>query len=169
MLSKIADIRQSVKNGTYLSALSLALTLPDICSQVEANVEDGNRTLYIDWVDRHFERDAFHFPIPGFETQTFAGNMCYSLRCKLFHNGNTDVTNPRLGVNIDHFHLLKPGSENYAPGFKYGIERDENGNEEKTTYIAIDYLCEMLCATAERFYNSYPDKTKFDDHSITFV
>ncbi len=42
MLQVVNDIKLSLNNKTYLSALALALTLPDICSQVENHVSDGN-------------------------------------------------------------------------------------------------------------------------------
>ena len=96
MLDTIKEIQKVLDNKCYLAALTLSLTLPDICSQVENGVMDGNRSLYINWFNSHVEYDDFHIPVDGFETQTFDGEMCYSLRCKVLHNGNTEVANTKL-------------------------------------------------------------------------
>ena len=49
MIDSIQEIRKALDKDCYLAALALSLTLPDICSQVENAVMDGNRTLYINW------------------------------------------------------------------------------------------------------------------------
>lgn len=165
MLNKIEDVRKAIQNGTYYSALALALTFPDICCQVENGLNNGeasNRSLYIDWVNKHMDFEDFHFPIPGFETQTFAGEMCYSLRCKVLHNGNTEVYNDKLGVIVDKLVLTTPKDNNYFHGYRYA----ESPSGETATYIGIDYVCERLCDTAEKFYNSWSNKSDFDKHSF---
>ena len=162
MLDKIKDIRAAINNQTYISALALALTLPDICSQIENGTTEGSRSQYIQWVDAHMDDESFNFPISGFETQNFKGNMCYSLRCKVLHNGTLDVKNQRLGVSVDQFMLTKPGCSNYYYGYQY-----QTTNNINKTIIAIDYLCEQLCKAAEDFYNSYEDKTPFEEHTFS--
>ncbi len=90
----------------------------------------------------------------GNETQTFDGKMCYSLRCKVLHNGNTEVTNSMLKVIVDSFVLSKPGSEDYKSGYTYIEKPQQDGTTKVMTCIAIDYLCEHLCEMAEKFYNT---------------
>ena len=166
MLDTIKEIQKVLDNKCYLAALTLSLTLPDICSQVENRVTDGNRRLYINWFNSHVEYEDFQFPVDGFETQTFDGEMCYSLRCKVLHNGNTEVANPKLGVLIDSFELVKPGDPNYTPGYTYITKTQLDGTLKVITRIAIDYLCERLCNTAEQFYNDWSNKQDFDAHKI---
>ena len=134
MIDSIQEIRKALDKDCYLAALALSLTLPDICSQVENAVMDGNRTLYINWFNSHAEYDDFHFPMAGFETQTFDGEMCYSLRCKVLHNGNTEVTNPKLKVLVDSFELLKPDDQDYKPGYTY-IKKNTAGWNSKGDYL----------------------------------
>lgn len=61
MIDSIQEIRKALDKDCYLAALALSLTLPDICSQVENAVMDGNRTLYINWFNSHAEYDDCHF------------------------------------------------------------------------------------------------------------
>lgn len=165
MLEKISDIREALNNKTYIAALALALTLPDICSQVENNRSNGNRTMYIDWVNKYMPPESFEAALSGFEKQEFDGEMCYSLRCKILHNGNTDVKSASLGVDVDSFRLVKPGSQYYKKGFHYR-EININGKPTYVTIIAVDYLCEQLCNAAERFYHSVQNKSLFDEHTF---
>lgn len=164
MLDKIADIKNALSNKTYIAAISLALTLPDICSQIEHKTSESSKTNYINWVDGHFPPEYFNTCFNGFEEQTFTGNMCYSLRCSVLHSGSTDVKSTRLQVSVDKFVLTKPGDDKYYKGYTYSEETQDDGSMIKTTYIAIDYLCECLCDVAEEFYNNWPDKAAFDDH-----
>ena len=92
--------------------------------------------------------------------------MCYSLRCSVLHSGSTDVKNPELHVTVNRFLLTKPGDAKYYKGYTYGEEKQADGTIQKVTYIGIDYLCECLCDAAESFYNQWPDKTTFDDHTF---
>lgn len=53
MINKLVeDINKALDNEAYFSALSLALTLPDICGKAEfPETKSGRR--YIDWYDEH--------------------------------------------------------------------------------------------------------------------
>ncbi len=167
MLSKINDVRSALKNKTYYSALALALTFPDICCQVEKGLkgkDESRGTDYIAWVNAHMDVDDFHFPIKGFEKQTFDGVMCYALRCKVLHNGNTDLQASRQKILVDDFVLTKPDDPKYYHGYKYGEETKEDGTTKTITYIGIDYLCERLCDATENFYNEWKNKTDFNIH-----
>lgn len=118
--------------------------------------------MYIAWVNSHLPAEDFESPVSGFNAQTFGGEMCYSLRCKVLHNGITDVNNQGLGVSVDSFKLTFPGNDDYYHGYRY----IENNSGQLITHIGIDYLCESLCNAAEQFYNAYPNKADFDLHSF---
>ena len=162
MKKKIKDIRNALKNETYYCALALALTLPDICGQVENHLKAGDRNSYIKWVNKHIEEKDFQTPFPGFEKQRFTGEMCYSLRCKVLHNGNTDVKNESLKVNVDEMLLTFPGDKNYFNGYVY--TNDANG--KTVTHLGIDYVCKSICEAVEKFYESWEHKEDFDKYSF---
>lgn len=170
MNRKIQEIRSSMQNKCFLSALALALTLPDICSQVEANVALSSRQLYIDWVDKHINKEYFKTGLSGFEDAEFAGNVCYSLRCSYLHSGALEVENSKLNVHINEFELFIPKSmskdvRGKPNGFSYKIKTLEDGKKEIKVELNIQLLCEALCDAAEEFYNGFPDKTKFINRS----
>ena len=127
MIEKLNDIRNALKNETYIVAIALALTLPDICSQIENGTN---------------------------------GNVCYALRCKVLHNGNFDIEDE---CNME-FILTRPNTPNYMDGYKYEQKSSPDGSIVFTTYIGIDYICKRLCDSAESFYNSWQNKSDFDEH-----
>ena len=49
----IADINRALDNEAYFSALSLALTLPDICGKAKYPTEKSTRKRYIDWYNEY--------------------------------------------------------------------------------------------------------------------
>lgn len=164
MLKKIEDIRNALNNKTYYCALALALTLPDVCCHVENHLgakESASGKMYIEWLNKHTDPADFKTPFAGFDKQTFSSEMCYLLRCKVLHNGNTEVKNEKQGVWVDKLVLTFPSDANYYHGYDY----QENGGKT-ATYIGIDYLCERLCAAAERFYNEWENKEDFDKFSF---
>ena len=169
MKDKIAEIRKALENGVYQAALSLTLTLPDICGQVENGVPKGTRTTYIDWFDKHIDAASFSLgpasfiiTMQGQKYAEFDGAACYALRCRFLHNGSDDVENNTYKPSIDKFELLTPDS----------LPRKGDGHSYRfsaTDVIArldIKYLCEQICNAAEKFYDEWPDKADFNDHAI---
>lgn len=171
MIKIINEVRKAIKNKTYLSALTLALTIPDICSQVETGKEDSVRGIYIDWFNKHIDKEAFDLGIGEFKEQTFNGNMCYALRCKVLHNGNVELkqTSRNLKIELDHFQFTIPESPEYYYGYKYVYLPGEDEAIKTVTIIAIDYLCAIICEAAENFYNNWgAKKTSLNIKSILF-
>lgn len=51
--SYVNNIKCSLKNNCYLSALSLSLALPDICGRAEYPNESSVAKRYIDWYNKY--------------------------------------------------------------------------------------------------------------------
>ena len=51
LLRLIDDMNKALDNDCFLSALSLALTLPDICGKAKYPDEKSTKKRYIDWYD----------------------------------------------------------------------------------------------------------------------
>lgn len=162
MLDKINDIKIAINNKAYQSALSLSLTLPAICSEVENwNSEHQN---YVKWCDTHIPKDRFISNIPGFESNELNGEVIYQLRCSVLHSGTSNIKQ-KFGIAINSFSLWADESGQVNFGYEYQ-KKTINGKETFNTKIDLVYLVETLCECAEDFYNNWPDKTDFDDHVV---
>ena len=155
MINKIIrEINTCIENECYLSALTVALTLPDICGKVEyPNDKPSERykKWYQEWIGQyeHYPDDE-SMPYPS-------ADIVYDLRCSLLHEGNPDVNKPK----------------NHLTEFKLGIFDDwmsggcssingENGEFGRTLEIGLKNLCYKLCKLAEVYYSENKDKFAFN-------
>lgn len=174
MLEKIRSIEQALEGECYLPALALALTLPDICGQIEnPNYlnKKGNRLVgkqYKEWFDNWVEH---RYADPSGWTEDgkrainpyFTSDMCYALRCSFLHSGNTD--HKVLGKSEDEqskytFELCVNGCDSVG----YIGENLLQGEIESIRIDVVD-LCNNLCSSAEDYYKQ-KDKELFYDHTI---
>ena len=66
ILDRVAEVERAVNAGLYQAALALALTLPDICGEVESpKAKTGER--YRTWFDNHVSQRYLPKTIPAEE------------------------------------------------------------------------------------------------------
>ncbi len=141
----IQDILIAKNNGAYISALSLALTVPNILS----NIEKGKKTekadyikWFNDWVyNKYFKlEENDELENDAREVMEFDGIKCYQLRCALLHSGNVDLLDRNGNRNIDVFELCTSDTRNHAAA----CNRTTNG--PKTIYMSVNivYLIDAI-------------------------
>lgn len=149
MIDKINDIERAIDAGAYLSAMALALTIPDIFGKIcFPKLSTGER--YQRWFDENIAENY----APPDETVRFNGRLCFKLRCAYLHSGSV---NDKELVN---FHLTL-----YADRFSF-----EDSEESPIAMdISIKRLCLIICQMARWFYNTNKDKLDFRDSHITLI
>lgn len=177
LINKIKSIKQALEFECYLPALSLALTLPDICGQIEypeminkkgfSLVGKQYKTWFDNWVNHYYANNT-GFINGGKQAKNpyFNGNMCYKLRCSYLHSGNSDIGD--FGYKEDdkdrftyHFELGINGADSFGTMWhKPQIDVDKI-SKVRNVRIDIKNLCENLCLSAEHFY-----KLKGKEHFI---
>ena len=94
----INAIEQSVTTENWYSAISLALTMPDICGWLESPGEDSKKR-YVAWFDRYLQ-DQYRvdpwivensYGMPPEEQVFLSGNDCYDLSCAYIHEGSDEI------------------------------------------------------------------------------
>ena len=154
----VNDIRNSLKNKCYFSALSLALTLPDICGMAEF----PNKTVserYIGWYDKNI-------CVTNFGNPYLSGEIVYNLRNTYLHQGSPNINASKVkeeANQVDKFVLyLGDGTEVYEDSFLI-----QTGSiAVRTIIIDVTWLCEILCERALTYYTENKDKFKFDFNFI---
>lgn len=187
MINKIEAIEEAIKYKCYLPALSLALTIPDICGQIEYPqfvYRNGNKEVrnvgkqYIEWFNNWVE--VYYADDTGFSEDWkrakkpyFTGKMCYKLRCAFLHSGNSDIED--FGKKEDdefiysyYFNLCLNGCDSWGP--TWGIKEEGNGKiiKEITVSINVEILCNNICSAARRYYK-YKGEKCFEDHKINVI
>lgn len=154
-------IELALDNKNWHAALTVALTLPDICGKLE-NPQASVKIRYSDWYDRYFkngslERHPEHIKKSVSEENSFLnGKDCYLLRCAYLHSGNDDITDQPVkkaelkGQQIDsdvltRFHFSKPGT-NFIHNNKI-ISKDG----VTTLQLQIDEFCKDMCNSVKKW------------------
>lgn len=129
----ISSIEKALEDKNYIAALSLTLTLPEICISLASSngKSDGNK----------YEKWFTQFVSPMYEHLegqfTLQGRECYALRCSVLHNGTHDVSNARILKDI----------ENVAKKFCFCAENfgTFRMRVNDTVLLNVEDFCANLC------------------------
>lgn len=183
MIEKIKDINIALNNNSYLSALALSLTLPDICGKIEYPDFKNNKgkrlvgkqyaAWFDDWVSHYYADNTVWTEDGKAINPFFTGRMCYSLRCSFLHAGNSDIEN--WGDKEDEvfyysyeFALAVGGADKTGLSWVNPNNNNLKILKTKTVRVNIDKLCECICLSAEKYYRE-KDPNLFKDHKINFI
>ena len=166
------EICKCLKDGYYMAALTSALTIPDICGKAEyPEMEKQTKKRYVDWCNKYLGKSQKgSFLKVGEFYQN--GELVYSLRCSLLHQGNPNIEDSVSKKNdIIYFELLYQKSSD-GSGCRWTSEAQliEDDGEEKAVNIKysvdIKLLCYKLCIAARDFYNKNKEKFDFFNYKI---
>ena len=159
----VQDIRKALENELYFVALSSALTLPDICGKAAYPTERSSRKRYILWYDEEIGKYEKN-PEDKDDMPYLSGEVIYSLRCSLLHEGNPNMKNDSLRTNqpIDHFSLVIEKAKSFEI-YSDASTITQFGNEQKREYrMNVRRICMILCNVAETYYKENRDKFHFN-------
>ena len=164
----VSEIRMALSHELYLSALALALTLPDTCGKAEYPDEDHNGVRYRNWCSQYVITDRCDSPY-GYDMPYLNEEIIYSLRNSLLHQSTPNVEKSTIRESrckIDQFELVAT-KENSANGdlsmVSYGKDMCIVHRELQ---VYISHLCYILCTAAENYYRNNKGKFDFIKYSI---
>lgn len=170
----IDDISKALEAEAYMAALSLVLTLPDICAKAEYGDSLHNKERYIKWYDENIGQYD-KAPIEPGETEMphLSGEVVYQLRCSMLHQGTPNIEKKNIKnepCQIDHFTLV---IEKKNP---FDIYADCSSVEEaiyppsdkayRCYSVNVRRLCLIITLTAKAYYNGNKDKFNFFNYHI---
>ncbi len=162
----INDITVAKNSKAYVSALALALTLPNILSNIEHN-RKTHREEYVEWFNKwiypyyEFSKSQNELINKGMENSKFDGNNCYALRCSVLHAGNNDLksnSNNKNGI-IDTFSLCVSDCSAHC-GDSYLCNVAENFVGDTSVSINVIGLIDALIAGANDYISQNQEKVK---------
>jgi hypothetical protein len=140
-------VNQALDQKNWYAALTLALTLPDICGAIESRPQGNAR--YVSWCDRYLthrfgERGA---GLGGGPILT--GRDCYLLRCAVLHAGEDDLDFHRE-ASLRSFRLMAPGSDGgLQVHFTYA-------DHTQQLQVQVQVLCRMICDGVDQWLIEVP-------------
>ncbi|WP_456274780.1 hypothetical protein [Bacillus sp. AK031] len=184
MLDKIKDINIALNNKSYLSALALSSTLPDICGKIEYphfTFKSGRRNVgkqyaewFDDWVNQYFaDNSGWINDYSKAKNPYFTGEMCYSLRCSFLHEGSSNLKEWGDKEDVDfqylyEFRLAVSGADSIGESWLDDTNNNSSTLKTKIVTVNIDKLCECICLSAEKYYRG-KDPSLFNDHKINLI
>lgn len=164
--SMIKEINRCLENDCPISALSMALIIPDMCGKAEYHFE-RNKQRYIKWFNDWIgEYETYE----GNEMPYLSGGLVYSLRCSLLHEGNPQIENEKF--NIAEFSLMwsrKKDSFVLGGSSMAEVVIDERGQRklQNVVYeVNIRNLIFKICAYSQAYYKENKEKFNFVNYKI---
>jgi hypothetical protein len=169
----IDDMNKALDNDCFFSALSLALTLPDICGKAKYPA-DGNKKRYIAWYDEYV---GDYEKCPGEEGKMpyLSGEVVYQLRCSFLHQGNPNIDKDKINeecCKIDKFILLTEKKKEFnilsdsASSSEQFWGNKKIGDTYRTYEVNVRRLCFIISACAGAFYKENPKLFNFFDFKV---
>ena len=162
MLDLIADIENALEHNCLRVALGMALTLPDICGQIEYSEVKKVGERYSKWCDKYLKNQGFIITGDSGD-KVISGDMCYKLRCAYLHSGNLEL-NQRNNDDFPEFHLVMCNPEDQGIYCETQF-RDLQGKDLIVT-VDVRHLTKVICNAAKEYYEHYEKKEEFKDHHI---
>jgi len=164
----ISEVRMALSHELYLSALALALTLPDTCGKAEYPNEKANGVRYKNWCSQYVITDRRDSPY-GYDMPYLNEEIIYSLRNSLLHQSTPNVEASKIHetrCQVDKFELVISG-DNSANGdlsmVAYGKDMQIVRRELK---VYVSHLCFIICTAAEKYYKDNREKFGFIQYSL---
>jgi hypothetical protein len=141
------SLRKSVEHGDWYVALTMALTLPDICGRIQCPGAKS-QPRYVEWFN-HWLAYQFKRKIgpDRFEHTFMSGDDLYALRCSYLHQGDVDITTQRAQQQrnaLDRFVFVVP-----PEGCVIHLNQSD-----RTLQLQVSIFCEIVADAVDRWYAS---------------
>ena len=169
----ISEVRTAIENDCYIVALMGALTLPDICGK-SAYPELKVGARYIKWCDTYVypTRTDIDQSVGNVDCgiTNVNGQIIYSLRCSLLHQGSSDIDSKKCEVE-DFELLIQPKNEFdiYVDNIGAIWANDDFEHRERHISLHIRNICRDLCNAAELYYQNHKDEFGFITYKISQI
>lgn len=134
----ITAIKAALSTENYYAALLMAITIPDICGNLE-NPEKKSQERYVEWFNRYMV-DKYTVMVGGGSYVFLSGEDCYALRCSFIHEGVDNIMTQRARKALTSFIFVKPG--------RNIIHRNQCDDKLQ---LQVDMFCLEICQAVEQW------------------
>lgn len=169
----INECEQALEHDLFFAALTLALTLPDICAKAHYPNGTNNKKRYVDWYEEYigqYDRCAT-VPVQNDDMPYLSGEVIYSLRCSMLHQGTPNVNEDNC--NLTKFELIveKKNPLGIYSCNSYGLTYRNDEDEgriitSREIRLNIRNLCSEICEVAKQYYDENEEKFNFFNYHL---
>ncbi len=154
----IDSIKSAIYQENWYAALTIAVTLPDICCRLDGTKPDNySREPYIKWFDKYVG-DKYRYKVSSLnkEFTRINGNNAYALRCAFLHDGSGDLEGHKArdeNLNINEILFLIPENLEEKWGeIKVTFSEGVDGNR---LILNIEHYCRRIIEGVEKWILEY--------------
>lgn len=153
----VAEMNAAFDAKLYISALNLALILPDVCATSLSEKSWTNRTKYKDWVDTYLM--PVIAPLSCF---SISAADIYQIRNVVLHNGSL-ATSPGEETSYHNirFHIFSPEDQLLVSQGSIGVGENAK-DEDREFHLTINLARYIKCMTEAvgNFLQQHPECDK---------
>ena len=170
MLKKIIEeTKKCIDKECFIAALTLALTIPDICGKAEYP-DAGNTERYIKWFNTYI--GEYEKPPETFDSDSpyTSGELVYNLRNSMLHQGTPNIDATRIKeerCQVNEFHLIIADVCNGGSSSVSYI--NDNEIVERVLEVNLVNLCQKICLVASSYYEDNKEKFDFFNYKLEDV
>ena len=144
----VAAVEQAVKEKNWYAALSVTLSLPDICGALEATSGRASQSAFVAWFDKHVKPSfATNVGPRGDPDHLLCGSDCYALRCAYLHQGDFDIRDQRARAVLDRVRFIEAASG-------WAKHRDRFSG---VLQLQVDLFCSEVCRAVNEWAGAISD------------
>lgn len=143
----IDAISQCLGAQNWYAALTLALTLPDICASLDSSSDSKNKERYVGWCRRWIEPLFTHGIGPNRTPKVFlSAEDFYQARNSILHSGSNEIAEKRR-TELDGFEFFESG------GHCNWIGKGMLNGSPTPSYLQlrVDAFCETVLTAVKRW------------------
>jgi hypothetical protein len=149
----IDSVKKSLQDKNWYAALTLTLTLPDICGNIDYP-KSFSKKRYAKWFDKYV-KSKYTFEIGAKKKlHTFLnGSDCYALRCSYLHEGTSITLFQKSHELLEDFLFVKP-----PPTGKVHLNQID-----KKLQLQVDLFCTDIVESIKSWlFDIKEDKVKME-------
>lgn len=155
----VESVKLSLQTENWLPAITIALTLPDICAKIDGSYGGNSQERYAAW----YEANVAELPMifgPEFSPYKnfMSGNDCYALRCAFLHEGETEIKkHHRAKENID----LYPFKVSDMVPWSLTVTHEHSSK----VMLSLDprFFCNDICRAVNAWLDSKVDNVRVQE------
>ena len=139
ILNFTSAIKKTLNDKNWYAALTLSLTLPDICGSLEFP-EKSSSKRFIDWFNVYL-LDKYSLSNTLGTYVFLNGEDAYALRCAYLHQGEANIENQWIRKALSEFLFVEPLESG-------SIHCNQVDN---ILQLQVDIFCEEICIAVEKW------------------
>lgn len=154
-------IARSLETENWYSALTLALTLPDICGKLESPSKSSSKR-YIKWFDEYMG-GVYSVKINNEKLVFLSGRDAYALRCSYLHGGEGDISNQRIQELLREIMFMAPRfeSDKYVGSHRVKIN--------DVLILRVDLFCLEICQAVDKWIKKHEMENRINEIAKTML